>query len=93
MQIQIRTNPKTTGWARSAAISLLAALGVAVLSLPLSFFLFLSHYESVYPKDTQNMLSALTSGVLVSAGLALLVFAAGMLIFLLLSLRKTSTKS
>ena len=89
MQIHFRTRPKTTGWARSAAISLLAGLGVAMLSLPLSFFLFLSHFESVYPKDTQNMLSSITSGVLVSIGLALLVFSSGMLIFLLLGLRKS----
>ena len=72
MQIQIRSNPKTTGWAKVAAISLLSGMAAFVLSLPVGFFLFLNHFNTAYPKDTQNLLSALTASVLVAIGLALL---------------------
>jgi Na+/H+ antiporter NhaA len=71
MQIQYRTNPKTVGWARRAAIALLAGLGALLLSLPISFFLFLNHFQSAYPKDTQNLLSSLTASVVVGLVLAL----------------------
>ncbi|WP_263381883.1 hypothetical protein [Granulicella arctica] len=80
MQIQIRSNPKTTGWARVAAISLLAGLAAFVLSIPIAFFLFLSHFDTAYPKDTQNLLSALTASVLTGVSLATLTAATTLLI-------------
>lgn len=75
MKIQLRKNPKTTGWARRAAIALLSGLAAFVVSLPVAFFLFLSHFQAAYPNDAQNILSALTASVLVGLGLAALAFA------------------
>ena len=64
------TNPKTPeGWAKRVAIAMLCGLGVFLLSLPVSALLFLSHYEELYPKDPQNVLSALTGAVFSVASL------------------------
>jgi len=90
MKIQIRKNPKTTGWARRAAIALLSGLAAFVVSLPIAFFLFLSHFQSAYPNDTQNILSALTASVLVGLGLAVLAFTAGIGIFLIFGISRPS---
>ena len=90
MKIQFRENPKTTGWARRAAIALLTGLASFVVSLPVAFFLFLGHYQSAYPNDTQNLLSAFMASVLVGLGLAALAFAAALGIPLLLSISKPS---
>ncbi len=83
MQIQYRRNPKTEGWARRAAFALLAGLAAFLLTLPIAFFLFLNHFESAYPKDTQNLLSALTASVLTGLGLALLAATATLLVSVL----------
>ena len=90
MKIQLRKNPKTTGWARRAAIALLSGLAAFVVSLPVAFFLFLSHYQSAYPNDTQNILSALTASVLVGLGLAAVAFTAALGIALLFSVSRPS---
>ena len=72
MQITLRRNPKTVGWARRAAIALLVGFGVGAVAAPLTFFILLVHYNHATPKDPQNMLGALTLAVLVGAGLATL---------------------
>ena len=90
MKLQLRKNPKTTGWARRAAIALLTGLASFVVSLPVAFFLFLGHYQSAYPNDTQNLLSAFMASVLVGLGLAALAFAAALGISLLFSVSKPS---
>jgi hypothetical protein len=56
---------KTPRWAKCLAISVLVGLGAGILTIAISSFLFYSHYASEFPADTQNVLSALTSGVLV----------------------------
>ena len=82
------TNPKTPeGWAKRVAIAMLSGLGVFVLSLPVSVLLFFSHYEKAYPKDPQNLLSALTGAVLVGLALAALGFLSVIAIVFLLGLR------
>jgi multisubunit Na+/H+ antiporter MnhB subunit len=65
MQVAYRKNPKTTGWARRAAIALLVGAGAMLVTLPLAFFILLTHYNTAYPHDTQNILSALTVGVVI----------------------------
>ncbi len=92
MRVQIRSNPKTPdGWIKRSAVALLVGVSTSMVVLPIAFFLFLGHYQSAYPNDTQNFLSALTAAVLVSILFAGLAFAATMMLYLLLSLRGTST--
>jgi hypothetical protein len=89
-----RTNPKTPeGWPKRTAIAMLSGLGIFVVSLPVSALLFLRHYEELYPKDPQNLLSALTGAVLVGLVLAALGFMGLLAIFLLLGLRGRATTS
>jgi ABC-type Fe3+ transport system permease subunit len=58
------TNPKTPeGWPKRIAIAMLSGLGIFVLSLPVSALVLLDHYQELYPKDPQNVLSALTGAV------------------------------
>ena len=88
MQIRWRKNPKTEpGWFKWTALSLLAALGVFVLTSPIAFLLFLGHLQHAYPNDTQNFLGAMTAAVLAGLALGGVCFAATMAIFLLLSFR------
>lgn len=88
MQIRWRKNPKTeAGWLKWTAISLLIAIGVFTLSLPVSFLLFLNHLEHTDPNGTQNFLGAITATVVTGAALSGLCFAGCMAIFLLLSFR------
>jgi hypothetical protein len=89
-----KTNPKTPeGWPKRVAIAMLSGLGIFLLSLPVSALLFLSHYEEVYPKDPQNLLSALTGAVLVGLALAALGFAAVITVLFLFGLRGRATTS
>jgi NO-binding membrane sensor protein with MHYT domain len=89
-----RTNPKTPeGWPKRVALAMLSGLGIFVVSLPGSVLLFLRHYEELYPKDPQNLLSALTGAVLVGLALAALGFTGLLAIFLLLGLRGRATTS
>jgi hypothetical protein len=84
MQFQIRANPKTTGWQRRAAIVLLTGLAAFTLSLPVSFYFFLAHFNNVYPRDTQNLLSALAASVVLGLALALLAATVALVVLLLL---------
>ncbi len=93
MQITFRRNPKTVGWTRRAAIALLVGFGTMLMSLPFSFLFFLSHYNSVYPKDTQNMLSALTAAMLVGLGFAVLSAVSSVVVSLFFGLRRTDSTS
>jgi hypothetical protein len=88
------TNPKTPeGWPKRVAIAMLSGLAIFLLSLPVSVLLFLSHYEELYPKDPQNLLSALTGAVLVGLALAALGVTGLLAIFFLLGLRGRPTAS
>jgi uncharacterized BrkB/YihY/UPF0761 family membrane protein len=85
MQISWRRNPKTPdGWFKRTAISLLVALGGFVVTFPLSFLLFALHYRDASPNDPQNLIEALTAGVVTGLVLAAVLFAASMTLFLLL---------
>lgn len=88
IQIAFRRNPETVGWARRAAIALLVGFGTLLVSIPFSFFFFLSHYNRVYPNDPQNMLSALTAGMLVGLGLAAITATASVVVSLFFGLSK-----
>ena len=83
MKLQIRANPKTTGWQRRTAISLLLGVATFFLPLPLTFYLFLNHFNTAYPNDPQNLLSALAASVLLGLGLAIAITGATFLISLL----------
>jgi ABC-type Fe3+ transport system permease subunit len=88
-----RKNPKTEdGWFKRTAISLLAALAAFTISLPVGFFLYLSHLQSAFPNDTQNMLGAITSAVLTSLAVGGICFGGCMAIFLLFTLRAQPAK-
>ena len=88
MQIRWRKNPKTeSGWFKWTAISLLSALGLFVLNLPIAFTLFLLHLKHAYPDDPQNFLCAITSAVATGLAVGAVCFCACMMIFLLLSFR------
>jgi hypothetical protein len=88
------TNPKTPeGWPKRVAIAMLSGLAIFLLSLPVSVLLFLNHYEEQYPKDPQNLLSALTGAVLVGLALAALGSTGLLAIFFLLALRGRATTS
>jgi hypothetical protein len=76
-----RSNPATPeGWPKRIAIALLGGLGIFLLSLPVTSLLFFDHFHRLDPNDPQNLLSALTSAVLVGLLLALLVSAALLLL-------------
>ena len=94
MQIRWRKNPKTeAGWFKWTAISLLGALGVFVLAMPITFLLMLNHLQHAYPNDTQNFLGAITAAVATGLVLGGLCFMALMAIFLLLSFRRRPSQA
>lgn len=64
----MQTPAKTARWAKCLAISVLAGLSIGILTIAVSSFFFYRHYSAQFPADTQNLLSALTSGVLVGIG-------------------------
>lgn len=59
---------KTPRWARGLAISVLVGLSIGIVTIVVSSFFFYQHYASQFPADTQNLLSALTSGMVVGIG-------------------------
>ncbi len=94
MQISWRKNPRTEdGWFKWTAISLLAALGVFVLTLPVTFLVVLNHLQTAYPNDTQNFLGAITAAVFSGLFLGGLCFAAAMAVFFLLNFRGKSAQT
>lgn len=78
---------KTPRWARCLAISVLVGLSIGILTIVIASFFFYQHYTSQFPADTQNLLSALTSGVLVGIGIGAVAAVATAGAYLLLGLR------
>lgn len=88
MEIRWRKNPKTPdGWPKRFALSLLSALAIFLLSIPVSFRVALNHLQSAYPGDAQNLLAALTSAVLVGLIFAAVCFVGVLFLLYLVSLR------
>ena len=75
-------------WAKCLAISVLVGLSIGILTIAVSSFFFYRHYASQFPADTQNLLSALTSGVLVGIGVGAAAAVATAGIYLLSGLVK-----
>jgi hypothetical protein len=88
MQVSYRSNPKTTGWAKRAAVAMLVGAGSMVFTLPISFFVLLTHYEHTTPNDTQNMLGALTISVVIGLAVAVFCGTAAIIIFTLMGVYK-----
>jgi ABC-type Fe3+ transport system permease subunit len=59
---------KTARWAKCLAISVLVGLSIGILTIAVSSYFFYRHYASRFPSDTQNLLSALTSAMVVGIG-------------------------
>ncbi|MEO8735936.1 MAG: hypothetical protein ABI380_05295 [Edaphobacter sp.] len=78
---------KTPRWAKCLAISLLGGICTGILTIAISSFFFYQHYSSQFPADTQNLLSALSSGVVVGIGLGALAAVVTAGIYFLLGLR------
>jgi len=87
VKLPFRPNPKTHGWPKRAALSLLTGITVFLISLPVSFLLFLNHDQHAYPNDPQNLLSALTASVALGLALAACAVLASFTVLLLWSLR------
>jgi hypothetical protein len=83
----MQTPAKTPRWARGLAISVLVGLSVGILTIAIATFFFYQHYAIEFPADTQNILSALTSGVLVGIGIGAVAAAATGGAYLLFGLR------
>jgi len=79
---------KTPRWARCLAISVLVGLSIGILTIAVASFFFYRHYASQFPADTQNVLSALTSGVLVGIGVGAAAAVITAAIYLLFGLAK-----
>lgn len=78
---------KTARWAKCLAISVLVGLSVGILTIAVSSFFFYQRYASQFPADTQNVLSALSSGVVVGIGVGAVAAVGTAGIYLLLGLR------
>ncbi|MDW5266346.1 MULTISPECIES: hypothetical protein [Acidobacteriaceae] len=62
----------------------MAGLSVGILTIAVASFFFYQHYASQFPADTQNLLSALTSAMVVGIGVgavAAVATAGGYLMF------------
>ena len=79
---------KTPRWAKCLAISVLVGLSIGILTIAVSSYFFYQHYASQFPADTQNLLSALTSGVLAGIGVGAVAAVATAAIYLLSGLVK-----
>lgn len=75
------------------AVAVLSGLAAGVLAIVVSSFLFYSHYAREFPNDTQNLLSALTSGVVVGIGVCAVVSVAAAAVYLVLDTRGKSNPS
>jgi hypothetical protein len=84
---------KTARWAKCLAISVLVGLSAGILTIAVSSFFFYQRYVSQFPADTQNVLSALSSGVVVGLGVGAVAAVATAGIYLLLGLRGTDAEA
>jgi ABC-type Fe3+ transport system permease subunit len=84
---------KTPRWARCLAISVLVGLSLGIVTIAVSSFFFYRHYASQFPADTQNLLSALTSGVLVGIGVGAVAAVTTAGIYLLFGLVRPRSES
>ena len=75
------------------AVAVLSGLGAGVLAIIVSSFLFYNHYAREFPNDTQNLLSALTSGVIVGIGVCAVGSVAAAAVYLVLDMRGKSKPS
>ena len=66
------------------AVATLSGLTAGVLAIAISSFFFYRHYASQFPNDTQNPLSALTSGVVVGIGVCAVVSVVAAAVYLVL---------
>ena len=73
------------------AVSLLTGLATGTLALAVSSFVFYKRYAIQFPDDTQNLLSALTSSMLVGIGVFVVAAIAAAGIYLVLGLRRPRT--
>jgi hypothetical protein len=73
------------------AIAILTGLSTGILAIFISSFFFYRHYASQFPDDTQNLLSALTSAVVVGIGVCAVVSVATAGAYILLGLRNTNS--
>ena len=78
---------KTPRWAKCLAVSVLVGLSFGILTIVVASFFFYQHYASKFPADTQNLLSALTSGMVVGIGVGAAAAVATAGIHLLFGLR------
>ncbi|HUZ94545.1 MAG TPA: hypothetical protein VMU57_06490 [Edaphobacter sp.] len=69
------------------AISVLVGLSVGILTIAIASFFFYQHYSSQFPADTQNILSALTSGMVVGIGVGAVAAASTAGAYFLFALR------
>jgi hypothetical protein len=84
---------KTARWAKCLAISVLVGLAAGIFAIAISSFFFYQRYASQFPTDTQNVLSALSSGVVVGLGVGAVAAVATAGIYLLLGLRGTDAET
>jgi uncharacterized membrane-anchored protein YitT (DUF2179 family) len=71
----------------------LAGLSIGILTIAIASFFFYRHYASQFPADTQNLLSALTSGIVVGIGLGALAAVATAGLYLLFGMVKPGSES
>jgi Kef-type K+ transport system membrane component KefB len=90
--MQIRKNPPTTGWARRGAIALLIGVAAFFLPLPLSSYFFFEHFSKVYPKDPENLLSALAASVVLGLALAIAATSATLVLSLIYKRMRPTAK-
>ena len=75
------------------AVAVLSGLGTGVVAIIVSSFLFYGHYAREFPNDTQNLLSALTSGVVVGIGVCAVVSVVAAAVYLVLDTRGKNSSS
>jgi hypothetical protein len=71
------------------AVAILTGLAAGVLTIIVSSFLFYGRYTRQFPGDTQNPLSALTSGVVTGIGVCAAVSVVAAAVYLVLDRRTT----
>ena len=89
----MQTPAKTARWAKCLAISVLVGLSIGILTIAVASFFFYQHCASQFPADTQNLLSALTSGMVVGIGVGAVAAVATAGFYLLFGMVKPGSKS